>query len=81
MTYNHSLPIVTENKAASDAFRLWMARTDLGTPITGAGSPEGLVEARQFQLYINTTGATGTLLYVKLQPDIAGNKKQGWVAA
>lgn len=77
--YNHSLPIVTENKA-SDAFRLWMARTDLGTPITGSGSPEGVVEARQFSLYINETGASGTLLYIKIQPDIAGDKKQGWVA-
>jgi hypothetical protein len=77
--YNHSLPIVTENKA-SDAFRLWMARTDLGTPITGSGSPEGVVEARQFSLYINETGTTGTLLYIKIQPDIAGDKKQGWVA-
>ena len=76
--YNHSLPIT--DKPASDAFRLWMARTDLGTPITGSGSPEGVVEARQFSLYINSAGASGTLLYIKIQPDIAGDKKQGWVA-
>jgi len=78
--YNHSLPIVTDNKAASDPFRLWMAGVDLGTPITGSGSPEGVVQARQFQLYINTTGTTGTLLYIKMQPDIGGDRKQGWVA-
>jgi hypothetical protein len=76
--YNHSLPIT--DKPASDPFRLWMARTDLGTPLTGSGSPEGVVEARQFSLYINETGSSGTLLYIKIQPEIAGNKKQGWVA-
>jgi hypothetical protein len=78
--YNHSLPIVTDNKA-SDAFRLWMARTDLGTPTTGAGSPEGVVKARQFSLYIDTTGAQGSRIYIKMLPDIGGNILQGWELA
>ena len=78
MMYNHSLPVT--DKTASDPFRFWMAGVDLGTPITGVGSPEGVVQARQFQLYINTTGTTGTLLYIKMQPDIGGDRKQGWVA-
>jgi len=78
--YNHSLPIVNASGGSSDAFRKWMATTQLGTPIIGDGSPEGVVEARQFQLYINESGTTGSLLYVKVNPDVGGDRTQGWIA-
>jgi hypothetical protein len=49
-------------------------------PLTGEGSPEGVVEALQFTLYLDTTGVSGAIEYRKMLTDIAGNKTMGWVA-
>ena len=48
-------------------------------PITGNGSPEGVVEALQFRLYIDQAGTTGTLLYMKKFTEISDDITQGWV--
>lgn len=77
MNLNLSFPIVDKNGMAADMFRLWIARRQ---PLTGAGSPEGVVGANLYRFYINTTGSPGSLLYIKVQSDIGGDKTQGWVA-
>jgi hypothetical protein len=46
----------------------------------GTGSPEGVVEARQYSLYINSAGTTGSIEYRKMLPDIGGDITQGWIA-
>lgn len=81
MTLNQAFPIVDHSGTMSDAFRTWTQGVDLGTPILYAGNPDGVVEARQYQLCINTTGTTGSLIYVKMLPDVGGDRRQGWVAA
>lgn len=77
---NSAFPIVDDKGFMSDSFRFWTLNTDLSNPIVGAGSPEGVVTARQYQFYINTSGTTGSLLYIKMLPDIGGDRSQGWVA-
>jgi hypothetical protein len=77
---NPAFPIVGDNGVMADAFRVWTQGVNLGTPIVNSGSPEGVVAARQFQLCINSAGTTGTLLYVKMLPEISGDRKRGWVA-
>lgn len=77
---NAAQPIVGADGTMSDAFRTWTLGTDLSNPIFGIGSPEGVFEARQWQLYIDTTGTTGSMEYRKKFPSIAGDPKQGWVA-
>lgn len=57
-----------------------MTRLANAVPLIGAGSPEGVLEALQYQTYINTTGSTGSLMYVKKLTDIGGDKTQGWIA-
>jgi hypothetical protein len=47
-------------------------------PLTGTGSPEGIIESKQGRFYINIAGGVGTILYVKRLDDIAGNRKTGW---
>ena len=75
---NASNPIVEDNGTMSQQFRTWTLDASLSIPIIGIGSPEGLVTARQYSLYIDSTGAAGSIEYRKMLPDIAGDIKQGW---
>lgn len=77
---NAGQPIAEKDGTMSDAFRTWTLGADLSNPIVGVGSPEGFVEARQFQLYIDTSGVSGSIEYRKMQTSIAGDIKMGWVA-
>jgi hypothetical protein len=61
------------------AFRQWTQDASLSIPIVGAGSPEGVVEARQYSLYLDTTGSAGSIQYRKMQPDVLGDRSKGWV--
>lgn len=80
MILNAGQPIIEDNGTMAQAFRSWTLQASKSVPLLYAGTPEGNVTAEQYQFLINTTGTTGTLLYIKMQPDIAGDKSQGWVA-
>lgn len=61
-------------------FRAWVSGvTDLDI-ITGTGTPEGVVEAAQKRLYMDETGVSGSVLYIKRDADIGGDRTQGWIA-
>lgn len=45
-------------------------------PLSGAGSPEGVLAAPVATLYVRTDGGAGTTLYVKE----SGSGSTGWVA-
>ncbi len=47
--------------------------------ITGAGSPEGIIEAKQCREYMDLTGVAGAIKYIKQLDDIGGNRTMGWV--
>ncbi len=47
--------------------------------IIGTGSPESVVEASQGAVYMDDSGVTGAILYIKRDADISGDKTQGWV--
>lgn len=76
---NASQPIVDSTGKMAQAFRTWTLDASLSIPIVGNGSPEGVVEARQYQLYIDATGVAGAIEYRKMLPEIAGDRKQGWL--
>lgn len=61
-------------------FRRW---TELVTELdilSGTGSPENVVEAKQKTLYMDETGISGAILYIKRDADIGGDRSQGWIA-
>lgn len=45
----------------------------------GSGSPEGVLEAKVSKLYLDTSGAAGTVQYIKRDSDIGGDASLGWV--
>ena len=77
---NAAQPIVEPDGTMAQPFRQFTQDASLSIPIVGSGSPEGVVQARQYSLYIDSTGSSGSIEYRKMQPDIGGDVTQGWVA-
>jgi len=80
MTFNASQPFVDSDGRLTQRARTALATIESWIPIVGSGSPEGVVEAQQYRVFIRSDGTTGTLMYVKKSADIGGDKSQGWVA-
>lgn len=68
-----------EDGSPSPQFNLWLKMITDKSMIIGTGSPESVVEATAGALYMDDSGTTGSILYIKKLADISGDKKQGWV--
>ena len=77
---NVAQPIIGNDGTMEQAFRQWTQDASLSIPIVGTGSPEGVVEARQYSLYLDSAGSAGSIQYRKMLPDIGGDRTRGWVA-
>ena len=77
---NVAQPIVEPDGTMAQPFRQFTQDASLSIPIVGTGSPEGVVEARQYSLYIDSAGSSGSIEYRKMLPDIGGDVTQGWIA-
>ena len=72
-------PIIDESGAATQEMRSWSQLvTDL-LMSSGTGSPEGVIEARPRALYMDDAGTAGSILYVKRDGDITGDRTKGWI--
>jgi len=76
---NASNPIVNAAGLMTQVFRTWILTVVRESTIYGNGSPEGIVEAPQYALYIDRTGTTGAIAWRKMLPQVNGDKTQGWV--
>lgn len=77
--FNFNLPLVSKTGHADQQVQKILNLITGYLPIIGSGSPEGVVEARQFSLYIDKDGTAGNIEYRKMKTDIAGDTKKGWV--
>jgi hypothetical protein len=70
---------IVENDIATDQFQSLLEQLErqvnLNTPIIGAGSPEGVVTAEPYQVYLDSSGSPGSLEYRKM----TGTGNTGWV--
>lgn len=73
-------PIVMKDGTMTQQFRDLMLDLVRYLPILGEGSPEGVVRAPQYSLYIDTTATGDPVEYRKIEDSIGGDPKQGWVA-
>lgn len=76
---NATLPIVLPDGTMAPFFRDYLRRVSDNLPIVSSGTPEGVIEAPQFSLYIDSAGVTGTIEYRKMLTDIGGDTTKGWV--
>lgn len=76
---NSKTPIVNDKGQMQQQFRLFVnALVELDI-LTGSGSPEGVVVASPKRLYMDTTGSAGSILYIKRDVAIGGDRSQGWI--
>jgi|TARA_R110002167_G_scaffold46993_2_gene139579 hypothetical protein len=76
---NVAQPIVQDDGTMSQAFRQFTQDSSLSIPIVGAGSPEGVIEAAQYSLYLDSSGGASAIQYRKMQPEIGGDRTKGWI--
>lgn len=74
-------PIVDEEGMLSLRAAVWAELVSNLSPLTGTGSPEGVVEAINDppRFYVDTAGTAGSILYVKRDADISGDRTKGWI--
>lgn len=73
------LPIVDKDGRMTERFWFWMLAVTRQAVLTGSGSPEGVIEAEVGRLYMNTAGTAGSILYIKRDADVSGDRTQGWI--
>lgn len=73
-------PIVEDNGTMSQAFRTWTIEVTRSLVIVGTGTPEGVLEAPQYSLYLDEAVPATPVQYRKMLPDIAGDRTMGWAA-
>jgi len=76
---NQGQPIVDASGNMSQVFRAWTQAVSLLEPLSGVGSPEGVVSAPRFRFYVDEAGVAGAILYVKRDASIANDQSQGWI--
>ena len=79
VSLNPSSSLMREDGSLQPAFQLFSQSLANRALIISSGSPDGVIEANKGALYMDDTGVTGAILYVKKNTDVAGNKTQGWV--
>lgn len=77
---NSAQPITESDNTMSQVFRSWMNRISDNVPLVSTGSPEGVIEAPQYTLYIDETTPTVPVQYRKMLPEIGGDRSMGWVS-
>lgn len=72
-------PVVNQKGQPEQVLRLFSEAVAKLPIIIGSGSPEGIVDAQPSRLYMDMTGISGAILYIKRDANIAGNTKNGWI--
>lgn len=72
-------PIVDAQGRMAQQFRVWTQNVSRLEILSGSGSPEGVVNAQQTTLYMDTAGTAGAILYIKRDTSVAGDPTQGWI--
>lgn len=77
---NAGQPIVEDDGTMAQAFRTWALQVSNNLLIVGTGSPEGVVEAPQYSLYLDEAVPLTPVQYRKMLPESGGDRKNGWAA-
>jgi hypothetical protein len=76
--YQATQPISEATGAPSQPFRDYLSKVSKSVPIVGSGSPEGVLEAPQYSLYIDETTPSAPVLYLKMLPYVGSDRSSGW---
>jgi len=77
---NGAQPITEKDGTMTQVFRAWMNRVTDNQLIIGTGTPEGVIEAPQYSLYLDEAIPATPVQYRKMLSDIGGDITMGWAA-
>ena len=75
---NPTQPVVESTGQMTQQFRDWTQQINELDFLVGTGSPEGVITAGQYKLYIDEAVPLSPVQYRKMLPDIGGDITQGW---
>lgn len=75
---NSAQPLIEADGTPSQVFRTWALQVSNSTPIVGTGTPEGVVEAPQYSLFIDEAVPLTPVQYRKMLPLIGSDRTKGW---
>ena len=76
---NRAQSVVDNDGRMTLRFELWAQNVTRLDPIIASGNPDGVVPAQQGRFYIDDTGTSGNILYVKRNADVGGDDTLGWI--
>ena len=80
---DNTIAITRESGKMFDDFSDWAASVsrelNFQSTATGSGSPEAVLVADITKQYMDTAGTAGSILYIKRDADIAGDRSKGWI--
>lgn len=78
-TLDQSTPVVKPDLTPTLVLQLFSEELSNMQLIIGTGSPEGVYKARQGREYMDQSGSTGSIKWIKKFSDIGGNQSMGWI--
>ncbi len=75
---NATQAIVDDEGRAEQVFREWVLRVANGMIIVGTGTPEAVVVAPQYTMYVDEAVPLTPVQYRKMLPQIGGDRSKGW---
>ena len=75
---NVAQPVVEADGTMSRPFSEWASLVSNNLPIIGTGTPEGVVEAPQYSVFIDEAVPLTPVTYRKMLPLIGSDRTKGW---
>jgi len=72
-------PLLEKDLTAAQHHRQWLNEISRYAPIVGDGSPEGVVEAPQYSVYIDESAPSLPIVYRKMLASVGSDRAQGWI--
>lgn len=75
---NFSNPLINSDGTATQHFQRFLLQISQTIQIISSGTPEAVIEAPQYSVYVDESTPSAPKVYIKMLPDIGGDKKKGW---
>lgn len=72
--------VLTAEGLPTDQYRVFFQQLAELDKLSGTGTPEGVIEALPGRFYWDTNGTAGSILYIKRDAHVGGDKTKGWVS-
>ena len=76
---NASIKLIDESGLSTSELRFLLVQLIRSVPLVGSGDPEGALLADQYALYVDEADPLTPVQYRKMLPQIAGDRRKGWV--